>query len=78
MNEGLSQSDAYTYALRGAEEGLWRAIDTRDVVSLRDAAAIHYNAALEVAALIDQLQGRPAAEWAAPVSPADYPPELLG
>lgn len=43
------------YAIKGAEEGLWRAIGYRDIQTIREAGALIAQRANEVADMLERL-----------------------
>lgn len=53
--EGLPEHKQLEYGLKGAWEGLWRAIDYRDVRTIREAGDLIAKRANEVADMFERL-----------------------
>lgn len=51
----LPEHKQLEYAIKGAEEGLWRAIGYRDIQTIRDAGALLAKHANKVADLFERL-----------------------
>lgn len=68
---------AFSYALQGANEAVFRAAGYGNANDIREAAAVYYQHALGLAALVDQHNGVEPPPWHAPEPPEAWPPRAL-